>query len=101
MLSYTPIYRHTHRYINKLCVYITSQMLMLTSTLTSHTAGRVSIYPTSPCVDISLFLYIFSVSKSSNYEFFKNINDLIYKYEILGLTSISSQEKYINTEHKK
>lgn len=52
-------------------------MLMLTSTPASHTAGRVSIYPTSPCVDISLFLYIFSVSKPSNYEVFKDINDLM------------------------
>lgn len=76
-------------------------MLMLTSTPASHTAGRVSIYPTSPCVDISLFLYIFSVSKPSNYEVFKDINDLMSPCEILGLTSIPRQEKYISTEHKR
>lgn len=73
---HTHTYTDTHGYTDKLCVYITNQVLMLTSTPASHTASRVSIYSTSTCVDISLFLYIFSISKPSNYEV-KDINNLI------------------------
>jgi len=69
---------YTHRYIN-IRVYITTQLLLLTSTLASHAASRASIYPMSLCVT-SFLMFIFSLPKYSSFE-----NNLTHKYEILGI----------------
>ena len=70
---------HTHKYIN-ICTDITTQLLLLTSTLVSHAASRVSIYPMSLCVATSFLMFIFPLPKYSSFE-----NNLMHKCEILGI----------------